>query len=600
MAITKVTTDVIVDDAITSPKVADDLALSGNPTATTQSAGNNTTRLSTTAFVTTAVATKAPLSAPTFTGDVDIDATDDLRLRFLRGSTFKGGIQVPTSTGDMISGSAVDDLAIRSQGNLLFSSGGNTERMRIDSSGNIGIGITSPSSMLHLFDGGTDTSIRIQAAATADNTSSITFDSRLADNTNKQVFLKAYRGNISFTGDSGYGNVGIGTTNPQHPFHVYLTNGELAMFGSNQMNSVGQYAGIGLGQVLANNTTYQKVAIVAEGRDSGSYVSNLHFLVDTAADGNSAVLSDSKMMISGGNGYVGIGTTDPDELLEIVSDDPRIRIRDNTAGGGVGNGGKIEFMGHHAGASDGKRVFAEVHGLKQNSTGGDTKGEMIFKVNKGSASTTEVFRLESSGALAVGDSSNRRPLAAPTYMGYANYYRSTVIGSTSASYGTDAVGAVTLSFNYDPSGNTSGSFSGDGSEVFFRRSTSFRTPNSANNGIHLQFTMTDGVTSGDFNDTSDRNLKQNIKSITNGFDVIKDLNPVLFDWKDADKGNGLGGFIAQEVETVLPNDVLGEDYTEGERGQPLTDGKSINTVSIVAHLVKALQEVEARVKELEK
>jgi len=530
MAITKVTTDVIVDDAITSPKVADDLALSGNPTATTQSAGNNTTRLATTAFVTTAAATKAPLSAPTFTGDVDIDATDDLRLRFLRGSTFKGGIQVPTSTGDMISGSAVDDLAIRSQGNLLFSSGGNTERVRIDSSG----------------------------------------------------------------------NVGIGTTNPQHPFHVYLTNGELAMFGSNQMNSAGQYAGIGLGQVLANNTTYQKVAIVAEGRDNGNYISNLHFLVDTASDGNSADLSDSKMMISGGNGYVGIGTTDPDELLEIVSDDPRIRIRDNTAGGGVGNGGKIEFMGHHAGASDGKRVFAEVHGLKQNSTGGDTKGEMIFKVNKGSASTTEVFRLESSGALAVGDSSNRRPLAAPTYMGYANYYRSTVIGSTSASYGTDAVGAVTLSFNYDPSGNTSGSFSGDGSEVFFRRSTTFRTPNSANNGIHLQFTMTDGVTSGDFNDTSDRNLKQNIKSITNGFDVIKDLNPVLFDWKDANKGNGLGGFIAQEVETVLPNDVLGEDYTEGDRGQPLTDGKSINTVSIVAHLVKALQEVEARVKELEK
>ena len=59
MAITKVTTDVIVDDAITSPKVADDLALSGNPTATTQSAGNNTTRLATTAFVTSATSNKA-------------------------------------------------------------------------------------------------------------------------------------------------------------------------------------------------------------------------------------------------------------------------------------------------------------------------------------------------------------------------------------------------------------------------------------------------------------------------------------------------------------------------------------------------------------
>ena len=100
---------------------------------------------------------------------------------------------------------------------------------------------------------------------------------------------------------SASGDVGIGTTAPKHPLHVYLTNGELAMFGSNQMNSVGQYAGIGLGQVLANNTTYQKVAIVAEGRDSGNYISNLHFLVDTAGDSGSAVLADSKMMIAGNN-----------------------------------------------------------------------------------------------------------------------------------------------------------------------------------------------------------------------------------------------------------------------------------------------------------
>lgn len=36
--------------------ISDDVALGGNPTTTTQSAGNNTTRVATTAFVTTAVA----------------------------------------------------------------------------------------------------------------------------------------------------------------------------------------------------------------------------------------------------------------------------------------------------------------------------------------------------------------------------------------------------------------------------------------------------------------------------------------------------------------------------------------------------------------
>jgi hypothetical protein len=43
-------------------------ALTGNPTAPTQTAGNSTTRLATTAFVTTADNLKANLASPTFTG----------------------------------------------------------------------------------------------------------------------------------------------------------------------------------------------------------------------------------------------------------------------------------------------------------------------------------------------------------------------------------------------------------------------------------------------------------------------------------------------------------------------------------------------------
>lgn len=43
-------------------------ALTGNPTATTQTAGNSSTRLATTAFVAGAVADRAPLASPAFTG----------------------------------------------------------------------------------------------------------------------------------------------------------------------------------------------------------------------------------------------------------------------------------------------------------------------------------------------------------------------------------------------------------------------------------------------------------------------------------------------------------------------------------------------------
>ena len=53
-----VTTAKIIDDAVTGDKIADDVALAGNPTATTQAAGNNSTRIATTAYVDTAAGTK--------------------------------------------------------------------------------------------------------------------------------------------------------------------------------------------------------------------------------------------------------------------------------------------------------------------------------------------------------------------------------------------------------------------------------------------------------------------------------------------------------------------------------------------------------------
>jgi len=73
---------------------------------------------------------------------IDVNGTDDLRVRFLNGGSFKAGVQVATTSGDMITNSAVNDLAIRSQGNILFAAGGSTERMRIDSDGRALYGTT--------------------------------------------------------------------------------------------------------------------------------------------------------------------------------------------------------------------------------------------------------------------------------------------------------------------------------------------------------------------------------------------------------------------------------------------------------------------------
>ena len=71
-----------------------------------------------------------------FNRGIDVAAAASRRLRFTDADgTFRAGIQAVDTGGQMIATTAQHDFAIRSQSTLLFSSGGNTERMRISSTG---------------------------------------------------------------------------------------------------------------------------------------------------------------------------------------------------------------------------------------------------------------------------------------------------------------------------------------------------------------------------------------------------------------------------------------------------------------------------------
>ena len=78
-----------------------------------------------------------------FKGDLEtVNSTMVMRFRD-ESENFKAGLQAVNSAGQMVGNSAVGDFAIRSQSNILFSTDGNTERMRLDTSGNLHIGRTS-------------------------------------------------------------------------------------------------------------------------------------------------------------------------------------------------------------------------------------------------------------------------------------------------------------------------------------------------------------------------------------------------------------------------------------------------------------------------
>ena len=123
------------------------------------------------------------------------------------------------------------------------------------------------------------------------------------------------------------------------------------------------------------------------------------------------------------------------------------------------------------------------------------------------------------------------------------------------------------------------------------------------------------VISGDFNDTSDIALKENIIDLENATEKLKQLKARMFDWKKEDKSKEVAGFIAQEVENIIPSAVVGDDYVEttfytddddipedkkvGDTKVSGNSGKAINTSAILAYAVKTIQELEARIKALE-
>jgi hypothetical protein len=87
--------------------------------------------------------------------------------------------------------------------------------------------------------------------------------------------------------------------------------------------------------------------------------------------------------------------------------------------------------------------------------------------------------------------------------------------------------------------------------------------------------------------TSDAALKNNIENITGSWDILDKLRPVSFDWKNNQKSDY--GFIAQELQEVLPNSV-------GSDGRSL----GITPSAIIAHLVAAVKDLKSQVETLTK
>ena len=90
---------------------------------------------------------------------------------------------------------------------------------------------------------------------------------------------------------------------------------------------------------------------------------------------------------------------------------------------------------------------------------------------------------------------------------------------------------------------------------------------------------------------SDESLKTNIKPLETGLAQVLALQPRRFDWINGDALN-VAGFIAQEVEQVLPDLVSDFMYDEG------ITKKSVKMGDMLPTIVKAMQEMYAEIQSL--
>ena len=163
-----------------------------------------------------------------------------------------------------------------------------------------------------------------------------------------------------------------------------------------------------------------------------------------------------------------------------------------------------------------------------------------------------------------------------------------IVGTTSA---TPAGAGDTKGISLWTNGSSSQIFStgnGDTAAVFNRAGSDGALIRTRRQGADVgSISVTGSATA--YNTSSDYRLKENIAPMTGALATVAQLKPVTYNWKvDGSSGQG---FIAHELQAIVPDCVQGEKDAVDADGKPVYQG--IDTSFLVATLTAAIQELKA-------
>ena len=343
---------------------------------------------------------------------------------------------------------------------------------------------------------------------------------------------------------------------------------------------------VGIGTTSPNNKLEIAGTTANVGLD-GTSNTYINFLKSAA---NIGYVGDANSMFSGSSSDFGIRATS--NLVFGIGANERARI-DSTGRLLVGTSsasrtGTLFLQGSSAGAT-GDPTLVLARGLN-NPSDGATLGALVF-TDSGHGDAAQIYASRDGGTWNTSTSRPTRLTFSTTADGASSpteRMRITQSGNVNIGAASQNDGRLRV----DAAANTihPGVFNDTSNTASLTHRISFRTGNTEVGSVKCTNSATSFLTSSDYR------LKENIVPLSGAIDRINQLQPCQFNFI-ADSSHTVDGFIAHQAQNVVPECVSGEKDAVDNDGNPIYQG--IDQSKLVPLLTAALQEAITRIETLE-